>query len=100
ALAESFRLADTIDTLAAAHKYFRSFPDEVQQLVVYTNKSLVSGGTFAYEETVKNDAAGIGDEIYDDSGDYGSAGRLESFVMMDTIAKYPGDPNQRFLGAD
>ena len=100
AIAESFRLDDTIDTLAAARKYYRSFPDEVQQLVVFTSKSLVGGDTFAYENTVKNDASGIGDGLYDDSAEYGSAGHLESFVMMDTINQYPEDPHLRFLGED
>jgi hypothetical protein len=57
-------------------------------------------GTFAYEQTVKNRDAGIGAAITDFSAEYGSGGRLESFVHMDAISKYPDDLNRRFLGED
>lgn len=97
ALAESFRSENEIDEVAVARKYFQSFPDEVDQLVVYTNRRLTAQGTFAYERGVKNEISGLGEGIYDYSAEYGSAGRLESFVMMDAIAKYPDDLAQRFL---
>jgi hypothetical protein len=97
ALAESFRSENEVDEVAVARKYFASFPDEVQQLVVYTSRHLTAQGTFAYERGVKNEINGMGDEIYDYSADYGSAGKLESFVMMDSLGKYPDDLTQRFL---
>jgi hypothetical protein len=97
ALAESFRSENEIDEVAVARKYFASFPDEVDQLVVYTDRHLTASGTFAYERGVKNEIGGLGEEIYDASADYGSAGRLQSFVMMDTLSKYPDDLNQKFL---
>ena len=92
ALAESFRSESRIDEVAVARKYFQSFPDEVDQLVVFTNRRLVAPGTLAYEQGVKNRITGLGDESYDFSAEYGSAGRLESFVMMDNLGKYPADP--------
>ena len=97
ALAESFRTDNEIDEVAVARKYFASFPDEVDQLVVYTDRRLTAQGTFAYERGVKNGIAGLGEGIYDYSAEYGSAGRLQSFVMMDTIAKYPDDLTKKFL---
>ena len=97
AFAESFRTDNEIDEVAVARKYLASFPDEVEQLVVYTDRRLTSQGTFAYERGVKNDIGGLGDGIYDYSAEYGSAGRLESFVMMDNLAKYPDDLTQKFL---
>jgi hypothetical protein len=97
AIAESFRSGSQIDEVAVARKYFQSFPDEVQQLVVFTDRRLAGVGTFAYEQGVKNEISGLGDETYDFSAEYGSAGRLESFVMMDVITKYPEDPSTLFL---
>jgi hypothetical protein len=99
-LAESFRNEDILDTVAVARKFYRSFGDDYEQLVVFTNRHLVSAGTFAYEQTVKNHDAGIGVGSFDQANEYGSAGRLESFVMMDDLGKYPANLNQRFLGAD
>jgi hypothetical protein len=100
ALAESFRNEDALDTVAVARKFYGAFPDDYDQLVVFTNRHLVPSGTFAYEQTVKNHDAGIGVGSFDSASDYGSAGRLESFVMMDDLGKYPADLNRRFLGAD
>jgi hypothetical protein len=97
ALAESFRSENGIDAVAVARKYYQSFPDAVDQLVVFTNRRLTRPGTFAYELGVKNQISGLGDGLYDDSAEYGSAGRLESFVMMDTVAKYPEEPAAIFL---
>src|SRR5262249_25431795 len=34
------------------------------------------------------------------AADYGSAGRLESFVTMDFVLKYPDDPNAKTLGTN
>jgi len=43
---------------------------------------------------------GIGQDIYDLSSFYGSAGKLRSVVVMDTLTKFPDDPNTVFLGAN
>ena len=100
ALAESFRQEDGLDTVAVARKFYASHPDRYQQLVIYTSRRLVPGKTFSYEQTVTNADAGIGAGLQNLSADYGSAGRLESFVTMDAISKYPDDLNRRFLGED
>jgi hypothetical protein len=100
ALVESFRDSDSLDTVAVARRFFASHPDEYQQLVVYTSRSVIESGTFSYEETVRNQDAGIGEGVADLSASYGSGGRLESVVDMDAITKYPEDLNQRFLGED
>ena len=41
---------------------------------------------------------GIGLSQFDASRDFGSAGRLRSYAVMDWIGKYPEDPLQTFLG--
>ena len=100
ALVESFRDRDGLDTVAVARKFYATHGDDYQQLVIYTSRRLVPAGVFSFEETVHNTDAGIGASQQDLSQEYGSRGRLESFVTMDTIGKYPDDINQRFLGED
>jgi len=100
ALAESFRDRDGLDTVAVARKFYATHPDDYQQLIVYTSRRLVPAGTFSFEQTVHNTDAGIGASQADLTAEYGSRGRLESFITMDTIGKYPDDINQRFLGED
>jgi hypothetical protein len=100
ALVEGFRFQNAIDTLAVARRFYSAFPDEFQQLVVYSNRRLTARNTFAYEQTVRNDAGGTGAQVFDRSRDYGSGGRLESFVYMDDIDKYVEPLESPFLGAD
>ena len=66
--------------------------------MIFTDKSVVSGNTFAYESTVANEIRGIGVDIYDATADYGSAGRLRSVVVMDNLSKFPDNPTQKVLG--
>jgi hypothetical protein len=99
-LSESFRRQGGLDTVAVAKKFYATHPDDYQQLVVYTSRSVVAGNTFSYEQSVKNSDTGIGLAAEDRSADFGSGGRLESFVMMDDLKKYPDDLTQRFLGED
>jgi hypothetical protein len=42
--------------------------------------------------TVANDIRGIGQDLYDVSSSFGSAGRLRSLVYMDHVGKNPDDP--------
>jgi hypothetical protein len=86
--------------VAVARRFYQSFGDDYEQLVVFTSRRLVDRGVFAFQQTVQNGASGIGDRVFDRSAEYGSAGRLESFVMMDAIDKYNEDLEQPFLGAD
>ena len=100
ALAESFRSQDGLDTVAAARRFYQSFGDDYEQLVVFTSRRLTDRGVFAFQQTVKNGSSGIGEQLFDRSAEYGSAGRLESFVMMDAVGKYDESLEQPFLGAD
>jgi hypothetical protein len=86
--------------VAVARKFYATHADDYQQLVVYTSRTLVPSGAFAYEQLVKNADAGLGLDVQDRSADFGSGGRLESFVMMDALSKYPDDLSLRFLGED
>jgi hypothetical protein len=99
-LAEGFRDSDALDTLGLARRFYSAFPDEFQQLVVYSTRRLTARTTFAYEQTVKNQVSGLGLSRFDSSSDYGSGGRLESFVYMDDLEKHLEPFDTPFLGAD
>jgi len=98
--AESFRDAASLDLVATARRFYATHPDEFSQLLVFTSQRLVSGGTFAFEQTIKSSIRGIGVSPRDSSAAFGSAGRLESVAQMDDVAKYPVDPTSVFLGED
>jgi hypothetical protein len=100
ALAESFHADDELDEVATTRKFIRNFGDDYQQLVVFTNFRFLPRGSVAFERTLASRVSGIGVPLYDDSAQYGSGGRLESFVMMDAVSRFPDDPAQRYLGAD
>ena len=98
ALGERFAENPDLDVVAASSAFYRSHPDSYDQLVIWTDTSVVSGDSFAFESTVANEVQGIGLETFDLSRDFGSAGRLRSYAMMDRLSKYPDDPTTRFLG--
>lgn len=100
AIAESFRATNQLDLVAAARKFYRSHGDDYDQVLFFTSQSLIARGVFAFENNVKNVDAGTGVEIDDLSGQFGSAGRLESVVMMDALSKYSTIPTQRINGED
>jgi hypothetical protein len=98
AVGERFASTSQIDTVAVARKFYRTHSDAYDQLVVWTDTTVVDNNTFAYETTIANEIRGLGIDIYDTSSSFGSAGRLRSLAIMDTLAKYPNDPTVRFLG--
>ena len=97
AMGERFSASTQMDNVALAHRFYASHGDVYDQLVVWTDTSYVQDA-FAYETTVKNQIRGIGVDLYDYASEYGSAGRMQSFVMMDALTKYPDDPARRFFG--
>jgi hypothetical protein len=99
ALGERFADTGQLDTVEIAKKFYRTHSDDYDQLIIWTDARLIQDA-FAYETTVANEIRGIGLREFDASRDFGSAGRLRSFAVMDFIGKYPNDPDERFLGAN
>ena len=97
AVGERFADMPQLDTVELARKFYQSHGDNFDQLVIWTDARLTDTA-FAFETTVANEIRGIGLSLFDTSRDFGSAGRLRSFAMMDWIGKYPEDPLQTFLG--
>jgi hypothetical protein len=97
AVGERFAENPQLDVVALATKFFRTHPDNYDQVVLWADQSVVTDA-FAYETTVKNEITGIGVDTFDFASDFGSAGRLRSIVVMDRLGKYPDNPLQKFLG--
>jgi hypothetical protein len=97
AVGERFADEAQLDIVEVGRKFYRTHADNFDQLVIWTDVTLIDNA-FAFESTVANEVRGIGISQFDASRDFGSAGRLRSFTMMDAIGKYPEDPLQTFLG--
>jgi hypothetical protein len=97
ALGERFAASATIDTVAVGKKFFSTHPDRYDQILIWTDQPLIQDA-FAYEITVSNEIRGIGQDVYDQSSEFGSGGQLRSVVVMDWLGKYPDNPTSKFLG--
>ena len=98
AVGELFAAEASLDLVAASRRFYAEFADRYDQLILWTDTRVTESGTFAFESTVKNSIAGIGQEQVDFSAAYGSGGRLSSLVVMDDLGKYPADPEERANG--
>jgi hypothetical protein len=99
AFAERFQRGRVIDDVAVARAVYRELGDSYDALVLWTNFTSDLDGAFAYNAPVKNDVRGIGDEVFDDAQFWGSAGKLEGFLNMGDLSRYPRDPGDRVTGA-
>ena len=77
-----------VDVLALAEEFYRTHSDKYDFLVTFTDLVIDIGGAFAFEFNVKNNTQGIGLPIEDFTSLFGSAGELESFLMMNRIGLY------------
>jgi hypothetical protein len=98
AVGERFSDNTALDAVAVAQAFYRSHPDAFDQLLIWTDNTVVENDTFAFETTVANEVRGIGQDVFDFSRDFGSGGTLRSYAVMDNLGKYPEDPATRFLG--
>ena len=97
AVGERFADSAELDNVALLRKFYQTHPDNYDQVIIWTDAPLIDDA-FAFETTVANEVQGLGTPVFDVAGDFGSAGRLRSYAVMDWIGKYPEDPSQKFLG--
>ena len=98
AAGERFSETTELDTVAVARKFYQTHGDNFDQLVFWSDTTVVNDGAFAFESTIANAIRGIGSDVFNASTDFGSAGRLTSLLVMDRLAKYPDDPAALVLG--
>ena len=99
-IAERFVTEAFFDHLAVASAFLREFADDYDHVIVFLDFDQSLGNAFAFEFTVKNDVQGLGVPVFDGSSQVGSKGRLRSFVEMGSLARYPLDPDETFLGTN
>jgi hypothetical protein len=96
AVGERFSESAQLDTVATARRFYQTHADAYDQLVIWTDTRVLTDA-FAYETTVANGIRGVGQDVFDLSEEFGSAGALSSIVVMDALTKYPDDPRVRAL---
>ncbi|HEU4930145.1 MAG TPA: T9SS type A sorting domain-containing protein, partial [Candidatus Krumholzibacteria bacterium] len=88
-----------VNEIALFKRFYSRFPDQFFQLVYFTNFVQTMAG-FANELTIKNDVAGLGQDTFDYSYNYGSQGALESRCNMNRLSVWNADPYARVFGKD
>ena len=88
-----------VDEVALLNRFYSEYPDDFFQVIYFTNFNEEMSGAFAYERNIKNDVTGIGQDIFDGSGQYGSGGTLESLCNMGDLDQWTAtDPTARVYG--
>ena len=80
---------------AIAKEFFRTHKDEYDFLIIFSNfdfKMPDNGEALAFYSPVKNDTKGIGLDLFDYSGFYGSNGKLQGTVDMGNVSSLTMDP--------
>ncbi|HET7747016.1 MAG TPA: hypothetical protein VFM29_06920 [Vicinamibacteria bacterium] len=98
AVLERFAASSELDLVTASRRFLASHPDDFDQLVFFTDTRVVETGTFAFQTTINNDIRGIGKDVFNAAGEFGSGGRLQGLVVMDDIGKFPEEPTARVPG--
>lgn len=103
-LFEFFKPADqlpTLETLAIFKKFYETHDDIYDQIIIMTNfdhSNGISPGAAAFHLSISNSVQGIHVGTFDFAADFGSAGRLKSYLWMDQLNAWPDDPSQRNFG--
>ena len=96
---ERFGETERMDLVAATRRFLAGRADVFHQVIVYSTRPLNPvAGSLAFEVNVKNDVRGIGLDLMDFSGAWGSGGTLESVVFMDSIDTFASVDGFEFLG--
>jgi len=98
--AERFARSAELDLPALATQFYRTHPDDYDQLVMFTNFPFDLEGAFAFELNIKNEIRGIGLSLSDFAADFGSRGQLQSFLAMNQLGEFPDDPDAVFFGTN
>ena len=107
AIAEVFVDLPTVNLQNVAREFYRTHGDDFDSLVLFTNfeSNLDLVGVLAFAINVQNNVLGIGNpnrsEIFpqfDHTAEYGSQGRLRSFLTMKSLKVWEDDPLENTFG--
>lgn len=105
AIEEFFTPQSVFSNSAVTKRFYQSHGDNYDYIAVFANFPVDLGGNaFAFEVNVSNSATGLGSlssgSPFNNGQFWGSGGRLQSYLNMGSLANYPSDPNQIFLGTN
>ena len=107
AIAEVFVDLPTVNLQNVAREFYRTHGDDFDSLILFTNfeSNLDLVGVLAFAINVQNDVLGIGNpnrsEIFpqfDYTSQYGSQGKLKSFLTMKNLKVWEADPLENTFG--
>jgi hypothetical protein len=98
ALFEHFATFSEVDIFQLGKVFYETHGDDYDFLYLWANFGVDLGGAFAYYLGVRNDTRGIGLGTFNRTASFGSAGRLQGFINMNSIFVYPQNPETQFLG--
>jgi subtilase family serine protease len=88
-----------LNTRVVARRFYQSHPDSFDFLVIFGSStfpnSLAGPANLGFTEIVRNDVSGIGLQSLNNTSAFGSAGRLQSVVVMNRLSDFPNDPNDQ-----
>ena len=91
-----------LDIAAVARAFYATHGDDYDFLAVYLasgmDQWLGSPGALAAAWVLRNDTQGIGLSLFDIGQAIGSPARLQSFLTMNALSRYPSDPDASIGG--
>lgn len=109
AIAEVFVEESTVNIQNVAREFYKSHGDDFDSLILFTNfeSDLDLFGVLAFAVPVRNEVLGIGSgytgngifPIFDHTDDYGSQGRLRTFLVMKNLKVWSDNPLENVSGS-
>ncbi len=100
AILERFATERDLDYIALIQEFHDTHPQIFDLVTIFTDSRYLQGsGAFAFFSSIQNHDEGIGLPIFDFSEFFGSD-KIQGFLMMESIVKYPADVNTDFLGTN
>lgn len=75
-----------------AREFYRTHPDNYDFLVVFSSFEFNTGEATAFHWDVQNKVQGIGQRVFDNSGLFGSKGKLQGYIDMAALTRYQTEP--------
>ncbi len=70
-----------------AQRFYQDHADDYDFLIVFTTFEFETEGAHAFYNSIRNDTAGIGLPLYDNSTGFGSSGRLQGYIDMAAMSR-------------
>ncbi len=93
-----------VDVAAVSRAFYRTHGDDYDFLALYEASGPLewfgSDGALAAAWVVRNDTHGIGLPLFDQGAAFGSAANLQAILTMNSLSRYPADPDQVITSGD